>query len=137
MNREKKEELKRYREARKGLTPDEIAVVDAREAAEKTFAKDVEQMHLRLFPEEYDFMLDDGVDAKLRAQGINPMSSEYIARVDARRAALGFAAYMAKNDSRPDDTMGWVRQMMLDGRLDDLERIYQKAQDMDAQPDGQ
>lgn len=125
MNRMKREELKRYREARKGLTPEEIAAVDADEAAEKALAEDIEQMHRRIFPEEYDFFYDDAVDAKRRAQGINPMSAEYIARTDARRAALGFAGYMAKNDTRPDNTMGWVRQMMLDGRRDELEHISQ------------
>ncbi|KQW84456.1 hypothetical protein [Ensifer sp. Root127] len=67
MNRLKKEALKRYHEARKGLTPEEIAVVDAHEAAEKALAEDVQQMHRRLFPEEYDFFYDDSVDAKRRA----------------------------------------------------------------------
>ncbi|MDW9378089.1 hypothetical protein GOC57_29755 [Sinorhizobium meliloti] len=129
MNRAKKEELKRYHEARKGLTPEEIAAVDAREAAEKAFDRDAQRMHRRLFPEEYDFYGDEIVDVKLRAQGINPMSAEYIARTDARRAALGFAGYMAKNDSRPDNTMGWVRQMMLDGRRDELERLCQRFED--------
>lgn len=137
MNRAKKEELKRYHEARKGLTPEEIATVDAREAAEKGFAEDVQQMHRRLFPEEYDFFYDDCVDAKRRAQGINPMSDECIARTDARRAALGFAGYMAKNDGRPDDTMGWVRQMMLDGKRGELERICQGSDDTKAEPDAQ
>lgn len=129
----KREERKRYHEARKGLTPEEIAVVDAREAAEKAFDEDVQQMHQRLFPEEYNFYYDDSVEAKQRAQGINPMSAEYIARTDARRAALGFACYMAGNDSRPDNTTGWVRQMMVDGRWDELERICQSFEDTKAE----
>ncbi|MQW32021.1 hypothetical protein [Sinorhizobium meliloti] len=129
MNRAKKEELKRYHEARKGLTAEEIAVLDAREAGENRFADDVQQMHRRLFPEEYDFYYDDSVDAKQRAQGINPISAEYIERTDARRTALGFASYMAEDDSRADDTMGWVRRMMLDGRRDELERILQGFED--------
>jgi len=128
MNRMKKEEQKRYHEARKGRTVEEIATLDAHEAAEKAFSEGVRQMHLRLFPEEYDFMYDDGGETKQRAQGINPMSSEYIARTDARRAALGFAAYMADNDSRPSDTMGWVRQMMLDGKAEELERVCQSRE---------
>lgn len=134
MNRVKKEELKRYQEARKGLTPEQIATVDAREAAEKHFAEDVQQMHRRLFPEEYDFFYDDFVDAQRRAQGTNPMPEEYIARTDARRAALGFAGYMAKNDGRPDDTMGWVRHMMLDGKRGELERVCQGSEDAKAEP---
>lgn len=121
MNRAKKEELRRYQEARKGLTPEQITALDAREAADKCFNEDVEQMHRRLFPEEYDYFYDDSVDAQRRDQGINPMSDEYIARTDARRAALGFAGYMVKNGGRPDDTIGWVRQMMLDGKRENLE----------------
>lgn len=132
MNRAKKEELKRYHEARKGLTAEEIAVLDAREAGD-----DVQQMHRRLFPEEYDFYYDDSVDAKRRAQGINPISAEYIERTDARRTALGFASYTAEDDSRPDDTMGWVRRMMLDGRRDELERILQGFETPSPRPDAQ
>lgn len=137
MNRAKKEELKRYHEARKGLTAEDIAVLDAREAAEKRFADDVQQMHRRLFPEEYDFYYDDSVDAKRRAQGINPMSAEYIERTNARRTAVGFASYMAKNDSRPADTMGWVRRMIFDGRRDELERILQGFEEPRPRPDAQ
>lgn len=133
MNRMKREELKRYHEARKGLTPEEIAMVDAREAAEKAFDADLQRMHWRLFPEEYDFYGDEIVDVKLRNQGINPMSAEYIARTDARRSALGFAGYMANNDTRPANTMGWVRQMMLDGRRDELERFCQGFEDTKAE----
>lgn len=133
MNRAKKEELKRYHEARKGLSPEEIVALDAHEAAETAIKREIEEMHLRLFPEEYDFIYDDGVDAKLRKQGINPMSAEYIARTDARRAALGFAGYMVENDSRPDDTMGWVRKMIIDGRRDELERICQSFGDIQAE----
>ncbi len=136
MNRMKKEELKRYHKARKGLTPEEIAAVDAREAMEKSFADDVERMHRRLFPEEYDFYGDEIIDVKLRAQGINPMSAEYIAGTDARRAALGFAGYMSKNDNRPDNTRGWVYQMMLDGKREELERICQGFDDTKTVPDG-
>ncbi|MDW9567241.1 hypothetical protein GOA98_09045 [Sinorhizobium meliloti] len=136
MNRAKKEELKRYHEARKGLTHEEIAVVDARGAMKKSFADEVERMHRRLFPEEYDSYYDDSVDAKRRSQGISPMSAEYIARTDSRTAALGFAGYMAENDSRPDNTRGWVYQMMLDGKRDELERICQGFEDTKAVPDG-
>jgi hypothetical protein len=49
MGRAKREELKRYHEARKSLTPGEKAVVDAREAAEKALDEDAEWMNRRLF----------------------------------------------------------------------------------------
>jgi len=50
-------------------------------------------IHTKLFPEEYDFMFDDHVDYKLRQQGANPMSQEYIEETNARRVAGGFSPY--------------------------------------------
>jgi len=50
-------------------------------------------IHTKLFPEEYDFMFDDHVDYKLRQQGANPMSQEYIEETNARRVAGGFSLY--------------------------------------------
>ena len=79
-------------------------------------------MHMKLFPEEYDFIYDDSVDAARRRQGINPMSDEYVRQTDARRAALGFAAY--SDTGGRQDTRGWVRQMMRDGRAEELARVY-------------
>jgi hypothetical protein len=123
VNRLKKESIKRHSQAREGLTPQEIAALDAREAADEEFEEAVQGMHFRLFPEEYDSICDDGADAELRRRGINPMAADYIDRTDARRAALGFAGYMAKNDPRPSDTLGWVRKMMREGGREKLERI--------------
>ncbi len=131
MNRVKKEELKRYRAARNGLTPEEVAELDAREAAEKLFAKEVEEIHRRLFPEEYDFFYDDLVDATRRAQGVNPMSNEYVERTDARRAALGFTGYVKSSESG-SGSLGWVRQMLLEGKRAEIERICQSSEDMEA-----
>jgi hypothetical protein len=133
LNRVKKEELKRYRAARNGLTPEEVAELDAREAAEKLFAKEVEEIHRRLFPEEYDFFYDDLVDATRRAQGVNPMSNEYVERTDARRAALGFAGYIKRSESG-SGSLGWVRSMLREGKQAELERICQSSEDMEAQP---
>ena len=135
MNRWRKEQLKKYHEARKGLTPAEIEELDRREALEEEEAQQVELWHCRLFPEEYDFMLDDGVDAKRRSQGINPMSEAYIAKTNARRADLGFAGYMDESDARPKDTKAWVREMVTANRTGALERIYNARNVSDAQPD--
>jgi len=49
------------------------------------------KIHADLFPEEYDFMYDDHVDAKLRMQGVNPMSKDYMERVNKRRVKGGFS----------------------------------------------
>lgn len=135
MNRMRKEELKKYHEARKGLSPDEIEELDRREAVEKEKEHQVGLWHGRLFPEEYDFMLDDGVDAKRRSQGINPMSADYIARTNTRRADLGFARYMDESDARPKDTKAWVREMVTANRTEELERIYNAREARDSQPD--
>ncbi|WP_417809092.1 hypothetical protein [Thioclava sp.] len=134
MNRARKEELKKYREAREGLSPAEIEELDKREADEKEKEDLISLWHCRLFPEEYDFMLDDGVDAKRRAQGINPMSEAYIAKTNARRAELGFGKYMDSDDDQTQNTEAWVREMIEEGRIEKLETIYQarKASETEA-----
>ncbi|MCK5500856.1 MAG: hypothetical protein KAI82_06325 [Tritonibacter mobilis] len=53
------------------------------------FFKKVGELHLELFPEEYDFMLDSGADLKMRKQGVCPMSQIYLNRVNLRRVSLG------------------------------------------------
>jgi len=63
------------------------------------------KIHAELFPEEYDFMFDDHVDAKLRRQGGNPMNQDYIAKVNARRAAGGFPPFGEKGG----ETLGWCQ----------------------------
>ena len=120
MNRVKKEEHRRHAEARKGLTPKQVANLDRREAEEKALEARLSGLHSRLFPEEYDFYYDDSVDAKRRARGENPMSQEYIDRTNARRLALGLAPYMGGPSDLPSDTGGWIRQMIRDGRQDEL-----------------
>lgn len=46
-------------------------------------------LHLDLFKEEYDFMLDSHVDAQERSAGKNPMSEAYQQTVQAKRQRLG------------------------------------------------
>ena len=36
------------------------------------------RIHIKMFPEEYDFVYDSIADAKLLKSKINPMSKEYI-----------------------------------------------------------
>ncbi|MDE4139995.1 hypothetical protein [Phaeobacter gallaeciensis] len=49
----------------------------------------IDALHQELFPEEYDFMMDSGVDLKIRRQGGSPMSDDYLKRVNYRRVRLG------------------------------------------------
>ncbi|MEX5576210.1 hypothetical protein [Pseudophaeobacter sp. A-200-2] len=58
-------------------------------ATDDDFVSKVSALHLELFPEEYDFMLDSGVDLKIRRQGGSPMSDDYLKPVNLRRARLG------------------------------------------------
>jgi hypothetical protein len=132
MDRHTKEMHRRRAEARRGLSPEEVAALDAREAEEAAIHERAHPLHVRLFPEEHDYVYDSASDAKLRASGTSPMSADYIARTNARRIALGFAPYPGDDDPRPKDTMGWVRQMLRDGRGDELEEIL-KVRDAEDQ----
>lgn len=143
MNRYKKEELRKYREARAGLTPEEIAEFDAKEAAAEATKHKVQRFHSLLFPEEYDAYYDSISDSKLRSQGQNPMSADYIERTNARRKDLGFDAFSVGNTPVPNPTVGWdgvhktntrdwVHSMVCDGKEEDLEKIIQNRKDVDA-----
>jgi len=66
------------------------------------------KIHSELFPEEYDFIYDDHVDAKLRKQGYNPMSQDYIAMVNERRVAGGFSSL--DSDEHDRQSMVWVKK---------------------------
>ncbi len=69
---------------------------------------DDRKIHMKLFPEEYDYMLDDHVDAGLRAQGVNPMSAGYLARINRRRMAAGFPPVPLEGPCH--ETMEWCRK---------------------------
>jgi len=89
MNRFNKEEEKKRNKAREGLTPDQIKALDAQEEKEEEVSALARKLHAEQFPEEYDFMLDDHVDADRRKKGENPMSQECQDLVDAKRGELG------------------------------------------------
>lgn len=56
-------------------------------------------LHRELFPEEYDRMFDDCSYARLRGQGVNPMSKDYIDRVNDWRLAMGVRPYIPTQQS--------------------------------------
>lgn len=84
MNRAKKEEARKLREAYENMSKKELEELDRKRQIE-ALARGI---HHELFPEEYDFMMDSISDAKDRRRGINPMSEEYTERVNARRKEL-------------------------------------------------
>jgi hypothetical protein len=55
--------------------------------------KPIRDLSYKLFPEVYDCIYDDGVDADLRRKGINPMRQEYIDWVNKRRRYIGVKPY--------------------------------------------
>jgi hypothetical protein len=89
MNRYKKEEKRRYDEAIKGLSEDEIKRFDLENKVKQQIEKLARDIHIDKFPEEYDFMYDSVVDAGERKKGINPMSQEYIDKIKKKRDDLG------------------------------------------------
>jgi secreted PhoX family phosphatase len=47
------------------------------------------RLHDVLFSEEFDYMMDSISDSRDRSKGINPMSSDYIKRIEDKRNKLG------------------------------------------------
>lgn len=89
MNRYKKEQERRRREARKGKTQSEIEALDEEDRKLEEIERLARKLHARWFPEEYDYRYDDAFDREDRAKGTNPMKEECVAEVEARRKRLG------------------------------------------------
>ena len=104
MNRFKKEEARKYRDARIGLSEHEIKRLDREDAIKAKINELARKIHVERFPEEYDHMYDSVAGAKERASGRNPMNSEYIAKVAIRRANAGVSALSESGISVSDDT---------------------------------
>lgn len=111
MNREKKEEIKRYQAARAGLSPDEVAAVDRRESHQKAIKDLARTLHAEQFPEETDFCYDSSSDAKDRSRDINPMSDDYVKRVDERRIRMGFAPLLPSGLPQSQETMEYCIEL--------------------------
>jgi len=105
MNREKKEEIRKYYEARQGKCIEEIAEIDSQDKVEDQIRKLASLLHGRLFFEEYDFMSDSSADAYDRKKGINPMSEAYIKKVDDKRRVLGFTPLSSGGKTSENDTL--------------------------------
>jgi len=89
MNRLKKEEARAYQKAREGLSDADVKRVNEEAARNQQISQLARTLHFELFPEESDNQLDSISDAADRRRGINPMSAEYTAKVNARREELG------------------------------------------------
>lgn len=105
MNRIKKEEIRKYKEARRGLTPEEIRALDAREEEDRLIEKLARVRHHNRFLEEYSFMYDSGVDAAERRGGINPTNDEYQAEIKEKREWQGVSPLAEDGTAQSDETM--------------------------------
>ena len=104
MNRRKKEQKKKRDKARQGLSPEQMEILDKKEAELNEIRELARKIHIERFEEEYDFMLDSISDANERAMGKNPMSKEYIEKINAKRAALGVSPLSKSGMPTSDDT---------------------------------
>jgi hypothetical protein len=89
MTREKKEEKRKYKERTKNMSLEDKETYDQILTYQNRFERLLNEFHRKLFSEEYDFMLDDNVDSSRRARGENPMSKEYIEKMDQKRISYG------------------------------------------------
>jgi len=88
MTRTKKEEIRKYNEARIGLTPQEILKYNRKESKEKLLKENIEWVQHILFHEEFDHMYDSFADAKDRARGVSPMNDEYHNKIERKDKAI-------------------------------------------------
>jgi hypothetical protein len=101
----KKEEKRKHNEARKGLTEEQIAFLDGEDEESKKIEELARKIHAEKFPEEYDFMYDSLPDANDRKRGINPMSAEYVEKIEQKRSDLGVSPLSESGMPTSDDTL--------------------------------
>ena len=90
MNKETKEENNQYQEKIEKLSIEDKNNYDILLSIQKSFNSLVQDLHVKLFSEEYDFIYDNLTDIKKRKRGENPMSKEYIEKINNKRIKLGF-----------------------------------------------
>lgn len=100
----------------------------------ETIQNRARELHMQLFPEEFDFMSDSSSDANRRERGDNPMSTEHIDKTNSRRAKLGFEPFRVDSKGLNDDTFGWVLEKLRSGFEDDLRgiKMHRDQEDMAA-----
>ena len=118
MNRLKKEEVKKQKQLEKGLTEDQLELLQKIMNCRKIFEKLQNSIHGILFPEEFDFMLDDNVDANLRKHGENPMSKDYQNKVNAKRQKLGLQPLSENGMCESDDSKKYSQELAIQFLVD-------------------
>jgi len=110
MNRFKREEIKKRKKDRKGLTSEQIKALDLQEIENGAIQELARKIHAERFPEEYDYMYDDHVDVADRSKGKNPMSDEYIDKIEEKRQKLSVSQLSENGMSESNDTWGLCLQ---------------------------
>lgn len=104
MNRAKREEARKYEEARRWLSDNQIAALNLEAVLKAKVQTKASSIHAEKFPEEYDFIYDSNVDANSRSKGINPMSQDYIEQIREKRKSLGVSQLSNRGLSVSNDT---------------------------------
>ena len=89
MNRMKKEELKIYQQQSKGLSSEEVELLDVVLKIRQQIERLSESLRCHIFPEEFDFQFDDYADYTDRRREVNPMSQTYSDKMNQKRQNLG------------------------------------------------
>ena len=113
MNRLKKEEVKKQKQLEKGLSDNQLELLQKIMNCRENFEKLHNSIHGILFPEEFDFMLDDNVDANLRKHGENPMSKDYQNKVNAKRQKLGLQPLSENGMCESDDSQKYSQNLAI------------------------
>lgn len=90
MNKFKKIENQKYIEKTKNMSDEDKRNYEILLNLQSSFESLVNELRVKLFPEEFDFQYDSSVDANRRRLGENPMSEDYINRMNEKRVRLGF-----------------------------------------------
>lgn len=130
MNRTRKEELRRHREARMGKSAEEVAKMDMMEEYRNEISRLAKKLHIENFSEEYDFMYDDHADMIRRKKGENPMSQEYIEQIRIKRLNLGISQLSESGMAVSDDTMNLCLK-----EAEEIINSYLSAEELPEVPD--
>ncbi len=91
------------------------------------FEQKARELHVAIFPEEYDYQYDSIADWSDRSRGISPMSSDYIERVNARRQEFGFGPVDPVGITHDIDTYAWVEKMVRETRFEELDKYITRT----------
>lgn len=86
--------------------------------SDTSISQAVKMLHLRLFPEVYDFVSDSISEAIDRRNGQNPMDTRHQQSVSERRAKLGVST-----DADAYATLMWVTKQIECGELENLQDL--------------